>query len=549
MNEVAEENMKRPAVEENSSSPDNLLTVSGDGTWKTRGHSSLIGKIECEDHVQKRMGTRLRKFKLVYNKKKLSDGKSIGGKGRLTDTLIDKLAHYYGNAIRCNSTSVKEMRKAIWAVGGNSCRTNDEPMQWFCPTNPNTWCKYNTAINNNLQNYKHKPLVAKAVRDVIKPVFTDLSHPALLKKCLGGWENSRTNLKSILASHSGKLNPADWATRGLYKKQLLENSEWVAGPKLLHDFHPSSNSFIPFSEQPVSLVPIDKSESLSDSDVLSTGEFFFVSEDVFVSNKLLNLNKKATYAHTKEHHFTNLVIRRFHRVNFHAGQELVLSLIRQQFWIPHGLFVKQEHSVALHPSICTEFRGVWEASVKLTKQHLLKTLKAAVLNFEELDTILCQLEACINSRPLYPLSSDPKDLHVLTPGHFLIGCPLLKLPDHSLNNQSLSIHSRWSLLMKLKRMFWSRWQLSYLNTLQSRTKWMQGQKDLTVGFLVLIKNLASFSTRWTPGRIVAPHSGADGIIRVVTIQTSSGVMTRPVSQVAVLPLPTSTKSSLAPGGC
>ncbi|GFY63057.1 uncharacterized protein TNIN_185901 [Trichonephila inaurata madagascariensis] len=41
--EVAEESMKRTAVEENSSATDNLLTVSGDGTWKTRGHSSLIG--------------------------------------------------------------------------------------------------------------------------------------------------------------------------------------------------------------------------------------------------------------------------------------------------------------------------------------------------------------------------------------------------------------------------------------------------------------------------------------------------------------------------
>ncbi|GFV82781.1 hypothetical protein TNCV_4147491 [Trichonephila clavipes] len=57
----------------------------------------------------------------VYGKKKLSDGKTIGGKCR----LIDKLAHYYGNAIRCNSTSVKEMRKAIWAVWGHSCSTDD----------------------------------------------------------------------------------------------------------------------------------------------------------------------------------------------------------------------------------------------------------------------------------------------------------------------------------------------------------------------------------------------------------------------------------------
>ncbi|GFV22764.1 uncharacterized protein TNCV_4360821 [Trichonephila clavipes] len=191
--------MKRAAVEENSSSPDNLLTVSGDGTWKTRGHSSLIGvctvigaetgdgdtktfnalsenkpygddhliqKIECVGHVQKRMCTRLRKLKLVYSKKKLSDGKTIGGKGRLTDSLIDKLAHYYGNAIRCNSKSVKEMRKAIWAVWGHSCSTDDEPMHWFCPANPNTWY---------------------------------LSHPALLKKCLGGkTQNPNESLNSLI---------------------------------------------------------------------------------------------------------------------------------------------------------------------------------------------------------------------------------------------------------------------------------------------------------------------------------------------------------------
>ncbi|GFT51912.1 hypothetical protein TNCV_1226311 [Trichonephila clavipes] len=100
--------------------------------------------------------------------------------------------------------------------------------------------------------------------------------------------------------------------------------------------------------------------------------------------------------------------------------------------------------------------------------------------------------------------------------------------------------------MKLKRMFWSHWLLSYLNILQSGTKWMHDQKELTVRSLVLIKNPASFSTRWTPGRIVATHTGADGICRVVTIQTSSGVMTRSVSQVAVLPLPPSSTSSRPP---
>ncbi|GFU81939.1 uncharacterized protein TNCV_2537481 [Trichonephila clavipes] len=190
MKEVSEESMKRAAVEENSSSPDNGLTVTDDGTWKTRGHSSLIGVCTvigkvwdrevlssfckgCDSfkgvkfgHVQKGIGTRLRKPELVYSKKKLSDGKTIGGKGRLTDSLIDKLAHYYGNAIRCNSTSVKEMRKAIWAVWGHSCSTDDEPMHCFCPTNPNTWY---------------------------------LSHPALLNNCLGGkTQNPNESLNSLI---------------------------------------------------------------------------------------------------------------------------------------------------------------------------------------------------------------------------------------------------------------------------------------------------------------------------------------------------------------
>ncbi|GFW62727.1 uncharacterized protein TNCV_2624901 [Trichonephila clavipes] len=99
-----------------------------------------------------------------------------------------------------NLLTCKGNAKAIWAVFGvilaalmmNRCTG-------FCPTNPNTWCKYNAAINNNLQNYKHKPSVAKDVRDVIKPVFADLSHPALLKKCLGGkTQNPNESLNSLI---------------------------------------------------------------------------------------------------------------------------------------------------------------------------------------------------------------------------------------------------------------------------------------------------------------------------------------------------------------
>ncbi|GFV03311.1 uncharacterized protein TNCV_4019081 [Trichonephila clavipes] len=139
---------------------------------------------DCDSYKGVQFGIKYNKWQRAHT---ISCRKNDSGSaGRLTDSLIHKLAYYYGNAIRCNYTSVKEMRKAIWAVWGHSCSTDDEPMHWFCPTNPNTWCKNNSTINNNLQNYKLKPSVPKAVRDVIKPVLADLSHPALLKKCLGG---------------------------------------------------------------------------------------------------------------------------------------------------------------------------------------------------------------------------------------------------------------------------------------------------------------------------------------------------------------------------
>ncbi|GFT07310.1 uncharacterized protein TNCV_1417131 [Trichonephila clavipes] len=72
-----------------------------------------IVKIECVGHVQKQMGNRLRKLKALRGKKKLSDGKTIGGKGRLTDAIISKLTTFYGNAIRANSHNVNEMRQAV----------------------------------------------------------------------------------------------------------------------------------------------------------------------------------------------------------------------------------------------------------------------------------------------------------------------------------------------------------------------------------------------------------------------------------------------------
>ena len=61
--------------------------------------------------------------------------------------------------------------------------------------------------------------------------------------------------------------------------------------------------------------------------------------------------------------------------------------------------------------------------------HFRKVVGTVKLNYEELTTVLAQIEACLNSRPLAPMTaSDGEVFEVLTPGHFLIGKPLCALP-------------------------------------------------------------------------------------------------------------------------
>ncbi|GBM35911.1 hypothetical protein AVEN_244979-1 [Araneus ventricosus] len=77
---------------------------------------------------------------------------------------------------------------------------------------------------------------------------------------------------------------------------------------------------------------------------------------------------------------------------------------------------------------------------------LLKVAKTTVLNFEELSTLVTQIEAILNSKPLCPLLVDPTDLQPLTTGHFLVGSSLLSFPEQNTAVGSLS--SRWSLLQQ-----------------------------------------------------------------------------------------------------
>jgi hypothetical protein len=81
------------------------------------------------------------------------------------------------------------------------------------------------------------------------------------------------------------------------------------------------------------------------------------------------------------------------------------------------------------PASSPHFGELWEARVKSIKHHLRWVLEESTLTLEELSMVHIQFEACLNSKPLCPLSSDINNLEILTPGHFTIGRALLARPN------------------------------------------------------------------------------------------------------------------------
>ncbi|KMQ87813.1 hypothetical protein RF55_12812 [Lasius niger] len=188
-----------------------------------------------------------------------------------------------------------------------------------------------------------------------------------------------------------------------------------------------------------------------------------------------------------------------------------------------------------NPPAAPHFGGLWEAAVKSTKHHLRRVIGETTLTFEEMCTFLTQVEACLNSRPLQALSDDPSDVTALTPGHFLIGAPLLAVPEPSLLDHHENTLTRWQLLQKMRDHFWERWSREYIHGLTTKAKWLKVSATPNVGALCLVKSETSPPSRWPLARIAQLHPGDDGVVRVVTVRTPSSELVRPLTKIVLLP--------------
>jgi transposase InsO family protein len=189
--------------------------------------------------------------------------------------------------------------------------------------------------------------------------------------------------------------------------------------------------------------------------------------------------------------------------------------------------------------------GLWESAVKSVKLHMKKTIGKTLLNFEEMTTFMCDVEAIMNSRPLVAISDDPRDLCALTPNMLVTGKPFLSMPipeETRMMTGDFSMHptKRWAHLNNLAAIFWRRWTKEYVTTLQPRVKWAQEQRSLKEGDLVLVTDERDPPLSWPMGRILKIFPGNDKTTRVALLKTSRGECKRPTVKLRLLPIKTDT---------
>ncbi len=157
----------------------------------------------------------------------------------------------------------------------------------------------------------------------------------------------------------------------------------------------------------------------------------------------------------------------------------------------------------------------------------------AKLSYDQLTTVVIEVEAVINSRPLTYVSSDDFE-QPLTPAHLLSGRRLLSLPDgiyckdmeEDFETTPQLLTKRLIYLNRILNEFWKQWRTEYL--LELREAHRHGRKTsdteaIGVGDIVLVHDDSKQRGFWqlARARVVELVVGRDGQTRGAVLKLAS----------------------------
>lgn len=184
--------------------------------------------------------------------------------------------------------------------------------------------------------------------------------------------------------------------------------------------------------------------------------------------------------------------------------------------------------------------GFYERMVGLTKSALKKTLGSRLLTGEQFTTLIPEIEAVINSRPLLYLEEEMEGKGHLSPADFLApshqwNVAIPEIPSIPQNVPMTNLIDTWKKGQKLLETFWTSWTTEYLRNLRERpethvkqNKGVNQRAPKRDDVVLLKENLPR--SRWRLAKIKSLISSQDGIIRAAEISDASHkILRRPLN--------------------
>ncbi|XP_038565562.1 uncharacterized protein LOC119896143 [Micropterus salmoides] len=216
-----------------------------------------------------------------------------------------------------------------------------------------------------------------------------------------------------------------------------------------------------------------------------------------------------------------------------ARKELGMDKRLQKFLSEQGCIWE------FNPPHASHMGGSWERMIGVARRILdsMFLQHNTRLTHEVLCTLMAEVTAIMNARPLLPVSADPENPFILSPSMLLTQKTGAPPPPGEFSDKDLYT-KQWRQVQALANQFLTRWNREYLPSLQHRQKWTVPRRNLEVGDLVLLRDKQTVRNCWSMARITATFPGNDGHVRKVEVKTADqgNVKTflRPVAEIVLL---------------
>ena len=144
-----------------------------------------------------------------------------------------------------------------------------------------------------------------------------------------------------------------------------------------------------------------------------------------------------------------------------------------------------------NPPHASHFGGAWEhqiGTIRRVLDAMFAELGSHQLTHELLVTLMAEVTAVVNARPISALPTDVDEPQPLSPSMLLtMKIRPLGPPPGNFVPPDVYARRRWRRVQYLADQFWIRWRREYLQSMQTRTKWQGTRSNLRAGDVVLVR--------------------------------------------------------------